>query len=71
MIDLEALRRICGEYQCQVDVEHIGTPEKKLYMVVLKCPHRDYSKITELEKKIRETWPEVDRIVLDITPPKH
>jgi hypothetical protein len=70
MVDLEALRRVCAGYQCQVELEDLGTTNKERYMAVLNCPHRDYSKVAALEKEIRATWPEIDRVVLNITPPK-
>jgi hypothetical protein len=70
MIDMEELHRICDKYQCEVELENIGTAEKERYMAILKTPRPDqnYSSLSELEKEVRAKWPEICRIVLDITP---
>jgi len=70
MNNQQALDRICGEYGCEVTVENIGTADQPRYMAVVKCAQRDLEKIAELEKKIREVNPDIDRVVLDITPNK-
>ncbi len=68
MIDLEALRRVGEKYECQVELANIGSSGSERYIAVVKCLHRDYGRIAELEKQIRSTYPEIDRVVLDITP---
>lgn len=68
MVDLDTLRHVCGKYQCQVELETTGADDELRYVAVLRCPQPDNGKLVELQKQIRVTWPEIDRVVLDITP---